>query len=187
MMRWITGASVRFARLAVALAVAVVALGVSQLRWAPVDTYPEFQPPMVQVRTEALGLSAAEVEQLVTVPLEQDLLNGVPWLDQIRSESIPSLSSIDLVFEPGTDVYRARQMVQERMTQAHALPHVSKPPVMVQPVSSTNRVSMVGLSSKDVSLIDMSLLARWRIKPRLTGVPGVANVSIFGQRERQLQ
>src|SRR5262249_26619491 len=92
-----------------------------------------------------------------------------------------------LVFTPGTDILRARQMVQERLTQAVALPHVSKAPVMLQPVSSTSRVMMIGLSSPDVSLIDMSVLARWRIKPRLMGVPGVANVSIWGQRERQLQ
>ena len=187
MMRWITGASVRFARLAVALAVAVVALGVSQLRSAPVDTYPEFLPPMVQVRTEALGLSAAEVEQLVTVPLEQDLLNGVPWLDEIRSESLTGLSSVDLVFEPGTDVLRARQMVQERLSQAAALPNVGGRPGMVQPLSSTSRVLMIGLSSKQLSLIDMSVLARWKIRPRLMGIPGVANVAVWGQRDRQLQ
>ena len=75
----------------------------------------------------------------------------------------------------------------ERLTQAHALPHVSKPPQMLQPLSSTNRVLMVGLSSKDVSPIEMSVQARWTIAPRLTGVPGVANVSIWGQRDRQLQ
>ncbi len=108
MMRWITGSSVRLARIVTALAIAVVALMVAQMRSAPVDTYPEFLPPMVQVRTEALGLSAAEVEQLVTVPLEQDLLNGLPWLDEIRSESLTGLSSVDLVFEPGTDVLRAQ-------------------------------------------------------------------------------
>ena len=81
----------------------------------------------------------------------------------------------------------ANGMVAERLTQAHALPNVSKPPVMLQPLSSTSRVMMVGLSSADVSLIDMSVLARWTIRPRLLGVPGVANVSIWGQRERQLQ
>jgi Cu/Ag efflux pump CusA len=134
-----------------------------------------------------VGLSAEEVEQLITVPLEADLLHGVAWLDEISSESVPGLSSIVLLFEPGTDVIRARQMVAERLTQAHALPNVSKPPVMLQPLSSTSRVMMVGLSSEDVSLIDMSVLARWTIRPRLLGVPGVANVSIWGQRERQLQ
>jgi len=187
MMRWITGSSVRLARLVTALALAVVALGVAQLRSTPVDTYPEFMPPMVQVRTEALGLSAAEVEQLVTVPLEQDLLNGLPWLDEIRSESLTGLSSVDLVFEPGTDVLRARQMIQERLSQAAALPNVGGRPGMVQPLSSTSRVLMIGLSSKELSLIDMSVLARWKIRPRLMGIPGVANVAVWGQRDRQLQ
>jgi Cu/Ag efflux pump CusA len=97
------------------------------------------------------------------------------------------MSSILLVFEPGTDPIRARQMVAERLTQAFALPNVSKPPVMLQPLSSTSRVMMVGLSSKDLSLIEMGVLARWNIKPRLMGVPGVANVAVWGQRERQLQ
>src|SRR6266540_7522386 len=67
------------------------------------------------------------------------------------------------------------------------IPNVSKAPSMLQPLSSTGRVMMIGLSSKDVSLIDMSVLARWKIRPRLMGVPGVANVAIWGQRERQLQ
>src|SRR5262245_54977886 len=82
---------------------------------------------------------------------------------------------------------RARQMVSERLTQAFALPHVSKPPTMLQPMSSTSRIMLIGLSSKDLSLIQMSVLARWTIAPRLLGVPGVANVAIWGQRDRQLQ
>jgi len=187
MMRWIVGSSLKFRLLVVPVAALLMFFGVAQLRDAPTDVLPEFMPPMVEVQTEALGLSAAEVEQLVTVPLEADLLNGVAWLDEIRSESVSGLSSIELIFEPGTDVLRARQMVQERLTQAHALPNVSKAPVMLQPVSATSRVMMVGLSAKDLSLIEMSVLARWKIKPRLMGVPGVANVSIWGQRERQLQ
>jgi multidrug efflux pump subunit AcrB len=77
--------------------------------------------------------------------------------------------------------------VAERLTQAFALPNVSAPPVLMQPLSSTSRVMMVQLTSEDVSPIDMSVLARWNIKPALMGVPGVANVSIFGQREQQLQ
>ncbi len=78
-------------------------------------------------------------------------------------------------------------MVQERLTQAHALPNVSKPPVMLQPLSSSSRVMIVGLSSKNLSMIEIGVLARWNIKPRLMGVPGVANVAVWGQRERQLQ
>lgn len=164
-----------------------MAVGVAQVRAMPVDVLPEFTPPYVEIQTEALGLSAAEVEQLITVPLEADLLNGVAWLDTIRSESVPGLSSIVLVFEPGTDIMRARQLVQERLTQAHALPNVSRPPAMLQPLSSASRFLMIGLSSQEVSPIEMSVLARWTMRPRLMGVPGVANVAIWGQREQQLQ
>ncbi len=181
--RW----SLQYRFLVLVLAAAMMVFGVTQLRSMPVDVLPEFSPPYVEIQTEALGLSAEEVEQLITLPMEQDLLNGVAWLDTIRSESVAGLSSIVVVFEPGTDLMRARQMVSERLTQAVALPHVSKPPIMLQPLSSTSRVMIVGLSSKDLSPIQMSVLARWTIAPRLMGVPGVANVAIWGQRDRQLQ
>jgi len=186
-MNWILGSGLRFGRLVIALAIGLLVIGIAQIRSAPVDVYPEFMPPSVEVQTEALGLSAAEVEQLITVPLEQDLLNGVPWLDTIHSSSRPGLSAIDLTFQPGTNLYAARQMVQERMTQAHALPNVGSPPIMIQPLASVSRIAMIRLSSRQASLIDMSVLARWKIRPRLMGVHGVANVSIYGQRDRQLQ
>ena len=181
------GGCMRFRGLVVVAAAAALVFGIMELRQAPVDVLPEYGPPTVEVQTEALGLSAAEVEQLITVPMEQDLLNGIAFLKDIRSQSVPGLSRIQLVFEPGTDIYLARQGVAERLAQAHALPQVSKPPQMLQPVSSENRVLMVGISSDTLSAIRMSVLARWTIVPRLLGVPGVANVSIWGQRDRQLQ
>jgi Cu/Ag efflux pump CusA len=186
-MRAIVGWSLRFRLIVLGIAAAIMAIGVAQLSRAPVDVLPEFAPPYVEIQTEALGLSADEIEQLVTVPLEADLLHGVAFLHDIRSQSVAGLSSIVMIFDPGTNVYRARQMVAERLTQAHALPSVSKPPAMLQPLSSTSRVMMVGLKSTDVSLIDMSVLTRWTIRPRLLSVPGVANVTVWGQRERQLQ
>ncbi len=178
---------VQFRWLVLVVAAIVVGLGVTALRSAPVDVLPEFSPPYVEVQTEALGLSAEEVEQLITVPLEADLLNGVQGIDTIRSDSVPGLSSIVMVFEDGTDVYRARQLVEERLTQAHALPNVSKPPTMLQPLSTSNRVLMIGMSSSTVDDIDQSVLARWTVRPRLMGVPGVANVSVWGMRDQQLQ
>lgn len=187
MVRWIIGQSIRFRGLVLIGAIAVLLLGITGVRGATVDALPEFTPVSVEVQTEALGLSAAEVEQLITVPLEADLLNGVAWLKTIRSESLPGLSSLDLVFDPGTDPLHARQVVQERITQAKALPNVSSPPTMLEPLSSASRVMMIGLTPKDVSLMDASVLARWTIKPRLMGVPGVANVAIWGQRDQQLQ
>jgi len=179
--------ALRFRLLVLAAAVAVLAVGVIQLRDATVDTLPEYVPPYAEIQTEALGLSAEEVEQLITVPMEADLLNGVEGIDVIRSESVPGLSSIVLVFEPGSDLYERRQLVQERLTQAHALPHVSKPPELLQPLSASSRVLMVGLSSADLSLIEQSVISRWVIRPHLMGVPGVANVSIWGMRDQQLQ
>src|SRR5574342_639922 len=188
MMRLIVGASMKFQFLVLTIAIALMAFGVTKLRGMPVDVLPEFSPPYVEIQTEALGLSAEEVEQMITVPIEQDLLAGVAWLDVIRSESVPGLSSVLVYFEPGTDLYRARQMVTERMSQAAVgLPHVSKPPTMIQPLSSQSRFMIVGLSSKQLSLIEMSVLARWTVAPQLMGVPGVAHVAIWGNRDRQLQ
>ena len=187
MIRWIVDSSMKLRYLVIILAVMLLVFGYLQLRQMPVDVFPEIDPPYVEVQTEALGLSAEEVEAFITVPMEADLLNGVAWLDQIYSESVAGLSSVLMVFEPGTDPIRARQMVQERLTQAHAMPNVSQPPVMLQPLSSTSRAMIVGLSSDELSPIEMGVLSRWIIKPRLLGVPGVANVAIWGQRERQLQ
>ena len=119
--------------------------------------------------------------------MEQDLLDGVAWLDKIQSKSVPGLSSITMLFQPGTDLYRARQVVQERISQAAGLPQVSKPPQMLQPTSASARTAMISLSSKDLSPLEIGVLARWTIRPRLMAVPGVSNVAIWGQRERQLQ
>ena len=186
-MRSIVAWSLSFRLLVVPIAAATLVLGALHLRDTPVDVFPEFAPTYVEVQTEALGLSATEVEELITVPLERDLLSGVAGVDVIRSESVTGLSSITLVFDPGTDLFDARQLVQERLIQAHVLPNVAKPPTMLQPLSSGSRVLMVGLSSGDLSPTEMGLLARWTIRPRLMGVPGVANVVLWGQREHQLQ
>src|ERR1044072_504899 len=187
MLRSMIGSSLNLRFLVVILAVVAMLAGAAQLRATRVGILPEFSPPYVEIRTEALGLSAEEVEQLITTPMEQDLLAGVPWLDTIHSKSVEGLSSIVLVFETGTDIILARKVVGEPLPQAFALPHVSNPPTMIQPLSSTSRFIIVGLSSEKLSLIQLSVLARWTIGPRITGVPGVANVAIWGNRDRQLQ
>src|SRR6266571_4883848 len=162
-------------------------VGIARLPQMHADVLPETSPTVVEVQTEALGLSAAEVESLVTVPLEKNLLEGVLNVTNVTSDSIPGLSAIDLHFAPGTNLYQARQQVQERLTGAFVLRNVSKPPVMLQPVSTTGNVMIVGLTSARLSQVDLSVLARWTIVPRLLGVAGVANVSTFGQADRQLQ
>src|SRR5437879_380551 len=186
MMRWIVGSSLQFRFIVVGIAAAMMVFGITRLHDMPVDVFPEFAPPMAEIQTEALGLSAAEVETLVTLNTEE-MLAGVPWLRAMRSRSVPGMSSVQLIFEPGTNLMQARQLVQERLILSYLLPNVSQRPVMLNPVSATSRTMMIGVSSKKLSPMELSVLARWTIKPRLMGVPGVANVSIWGQRERQLQ
>ena len=186
-MRSIVGSSLRFRFIVLALAVAMMGYGIAQVPNMPVDAFPEFAPPRVEIQTPSLGMSADEVEALVTVPLEQ-AFNGVDDLDLMRSKSIPDLSSIELLFKSGTDVVRARQLVQERLTTVlTTLPTWAAPPVIIPPVSSTGRVMKIGMSSRDVSLMDLSMIAYWTIRARLLGVPGVANVAIWGERVKMPQ
>ncbi len=187
MISWIVRSSLRFRFIIVAIGGAMMVFGLGELRDMPVDVFPEFAPPRVEIQTQATGLSAAEVEGLITVPLEE-VLNGVPGLDVIRSKSVPQLSSIELIFEPGTDLITARQVVQERIaTVTPTLPSWARPPVMMQPLSATSRAMKIGLSSDEMSLIDLSKLAYYKIRARLLRVPGVANVAIWGHRKDQLQ
>lgn len=165
----------------------LILVGLNTIRKAPLDVFPEFAPIKVEIQTEAPGLSTLETEQLISMPLEQ-ALNGTPHLKTLRSKSVLGLSSVVLLFEEGTDLYQARQFVQERLTLAAArLPMVAKPPVMMPPLSSLSRLLKIGVSSKQLSQMDISALTMWTIRPRLMSVPGVANVAVWGQRDKQLQ
>jgi Cu/Ag efflux pump CusA len=186
-LRSIIAACIRFRLLVIMLAALLMVLGILHLSRMPADVLPETSPVTVDIQTEAPGLSAPEVEALVTTPLEKNLLEGVLDVTDVTSDSIEGLSDIELHFAPGTGLYTARQLVQERLTGAFVLPNVSRPPVMVQPVSSTSDVMLIGLTSRQWSMIDMSVAARWVIVPKLLSLAGVSNVSTFGQADRQLQ
>ena len=187
MMSWLVSTSLRLRMLVMALALLLTFVGIRTAQRAAFDVFPEFAPPLVEIQTEAPGLSTEEVESLVTVPIE-NALHGAPWVKTIRSKSVLGLSSVVLIFEPGTDLLRARQMVQERMAvEASRLPTVAHAPVMLSPLSSTSRALKIGVSSTNLSQMEMTELAKWTIRPRLMAVPGVANVAIWGQRDRQYQ
>src|ERR671928_704024 len=109
-MRWIIDSSLKFRFVVVAAAAALIFFGVQQLHHEKVDVFPEFAPTRVEIQTACLGLSASEVEELVSVPLE-DALNGVPGVETIRSESVPQLNNIEIRFKRGMDVFKARQLV----------------------------------------------------------------------------
>jgi CzcA family heavy metal efflux pump len=183
--RWIVARSLRFRWLAIFGAAAILVFGFFTTRDAPLDVFPEFAPPIVEVQTLATGNSPVEVEELITIPIE-DSLNGVEGLDEMRSYSVEQLSSIKLYFKRGTDLYRARQLVQERLAGVTAqLPTWASPPFMMPPLSSTSRILKIGLTSDELSLIDMSAIAYWKIRSRLLRVPGVAQVMIYGERLHQ--
>ena len=161
LMRRTVSASLRFRFIVVAAAVGMMVFGTVALPSMRIDVFPEFAPPRVEIQTLCMGLTTADVESLVTVPLEQ-ALNGVDGLDDLRSKSVPQLSSIELIFKPGTDLLEARQLVAERLdTVVSSLPTWAAPPVMLPPVSATGRAIQIGMSSKDHSLIAMSMMAYW--------------------------
>ena len=187
MLSWLISSSVRSRVVVLALSGLLIACGLRTVRDAPLDVFPEFAPPKVEVQTEAPGLSTDEVESLISVPLE-NALNGTPGLKTIRSKSVLGLSSVVLLFEEGVDIHKVRQLVQERVTaETPRLPTVARPPVILQPLSSLSRVMKIGLSSGTMSQRDMTVLALWTIRPKLMSIPGVANVAIWGQRDKQYQ
>jgi len=186
-MRWIVKTSLQYRYLVVFAAAVLMIFGIVRLRYSSVDVFPEFAPPKVEIQTISLGLSAADVEELVTVPLE-NALNGVPGLDVMRSRSVPDLSDIVLIFKPGTDLILARQLVAERIAAVYpTLPTWAAPPVMIQPLSSTSRAMKIGISSDQYDLMDLSMIAYWKIRSRLLEVPGVANAPIWGERIKMPQ
>ena len=186
-MRSIIDSALRLRLVVVALAIVLLAAGTRSLRDTPLDVFPEFAPPLVEIQTEAPGLSTTEVESLVTVQIE-NAMNGIAGLKTLRSKSVLGLSSVVLIFEERTDLMAARQLAQERLSRvATVLPAAVSSPVMLSPLSSLSRVMKIGMSSDRLSQVELSTLATWTIRPRLMSVPGVANVAIWGQRDRQLQ
>ena len=182
MIRSIVKSSLKFRYLIIAAAVAMMYFGIKQIREMPVDVFPEFAPPIVEVQTICFGLESSQVEALVTVPLEQ-AFNGIPELDVMRSKSVSQLSAIKMIFEPGADLMLARQLVSERIAIATpTLPTWAAPPFMLQPLSATSRCMKIGISSDSLSVIDLSMITYWKINDAIMDVPGVAHVAIWGER-----
>jgi len=187
MLRWLVSLSLRHAVVICVLTVIAAVAGARIVRNVPFDVFPEFAPPLIEIQTEAPGLSALEVESFVSVPIES-ALTGVPSVATIRSKSVLGLSSVVLILSPESDLMQARQLVQERLARAsRGLPAVASPPVLLSPLSSLSRAMKIGITSRTKSQMEISTVALWTIRPRLMAVPGVANVAIWGQRDRQLQ
>lgn len=186
-MKWLVATSLRLRIVVIVLMMILLFIGTRIIKTASYDVFPEFAPPYVEIQVEAPGLSTAEVESLIAVPIE-NALNGTPFSRRLRSKSVLGLASVIVDFGKGTSVIEARQLVQERLARVTPqLPTVARPPVMLTPLSSTSRILKIGVSSKKLSQMDMTTEVRWTLRPRLMAIPGVANVAIWGQRDRQLQ
>jgi CzcA family heavy metal efflux pump len=186
MIRWLINKSLQFRYLVVFITVIILFAGINHIRNVPMDVFPEFAPPMIEIQTEGPGMSATEVENLVTVQIEE-ALNNVPGLETIRSKSVQGLSSVRLWFERGSDPILIRQLTRERLETV--TPNLLPPadaPIILPPFSSTSRVLKIGLSSDVYSLEDLSMIAYWKIVVQLKQVPGVADVYIWGERWKML-
>jgi Cu/Ag efflux pump CusA len=181
-------ASLANPRIVTALSLLIVLLGVAALVTARLDVFPDFAPPHLLVQAEAPGLDATQVEALVTRPLEE-LLAGAENVSLVRSTSSQGLAAIQVVFGQGSDPYRQRQVVSERLSEGASLlpPGVGAP--LLSPLSSSMEYLVhFGFTSDRLSPLELRDLIRWSVKPQILAVPGVAQVQIFGgdERERQL-
>lgn len=169
------------------LAAVLMMAGAYAVQESPWDVFPEFAPPQIVVQTEAPGLSAEEVEQLVTIPVES-AVNGVSRIKTLRSSSVPGLSVVTAIFEEDADILDVRQLVSERLNEVSTqLPAIVGAPRMTPLAASTSRLLMVGLTSDTVSPMELRTIADWTFRRRLQAVRGVAHVEVFGGEVKQYQ
>lgn len=187
MLRSLVHFSLKFRGVVVTLACVLLGYGVYVASHAQLDVFPDFVQPQVVIQTEAPGLAPEQVEALVTRPIET-AINGLGRMESMRSESIQGLSIITVVFEEDTDVFRARQMLAEVLSEAAgALPAGVQPPRMTPLTSATMDLLKIGLVSDRLTPLQLRSFADWTLKPRLLSVSGVAKCSVFGGEARQWQ
>jgi len=165
----------------------LLAVGIAHLRSARYDVFPEFVPAELTIQVESPGFTALQVEQRVTQPIE-NAVNGGTDVDVVRSQSIQGLAVITVVFKEGSDPFRDRQLLTERVTEAAArLPQGVQAPSISPMVSSTMDLLKFGLLSDKLDPLALRSLADWTVKPRLLAVPGVADATVFGGGVREWQ
>ncbi len=178
--------SIRFSGVIIGLASLVVLYGFYSLSRSNLDVFPEFAPTQIVIQTESPGLSAELVESLVTQRIETSIA-GTVGIASMRSQSIPGLSIVTIIFDEKTDVYRNRQVIAERLsTLSNKLPQGITPNITPL-TSSASTVLGFGVTSKTRSLTELRTLVDWTIVPHLMAIPGVADVNVFGGKIRQFQ
>ncbi|MFM2441231.1 MAG: hypothetical protein RLZZ349_958, partial [Pseudomonadota bacterium] len=178
--------SIRFSGVIIGLACLILLYGIYTLTRSNLDVFPEFSPTQIIIQTESPGLSAELVESLVSQPIETSIAGSV-GIKSMRSQSIPGLSIVTVIFNEQTDIFRNRQVVAERLaTLNNKLPPFISPNITPL-TSSASTVLGVGVTSKARNLTELRTLVDWTIVPHLLAIPGVADVNVFGGKIRQLQ
>ncbi|MFM2435556.1 MAG: hypothetical protein RL063_1537, partial [Pseudomonadota bacterium] len=178
--------SIRFSGVIIGLACLVLLYGIYTLTRSNLDVFPEFSPTQIIIQTESPGLSAELVESLVSQPIESSIAGSV-GIKSMRSQSIPGLSIVTVIFDEQTDIFRHRQVVAERLaTLNNKLPPFISPNITPL-TSSASTILGVGVTSKARNLTELRTLVDWTIVPHLLAIPGVADVNVFGGKVGQLQ
>jgi CzcA family heavy metal efflux pump len=168
-------------------AVALSMAGIYFARTMNVDVFPDLTAPTVTILTEAHGMESEEVEKLVTYQLET-ALNGSPNVRRIRSSSAAGISIVWVEFEWGTDIFRARQIVSERIPMVReSLPEGIGAPTMAPISSIMGEIMLLGVTSDSISPMELRTLSDWTIRPRIKAIGGIANVVVIGGDYKQYQ
>jgi heavy-metal exporter, HME family len=184
MFTFLVSASLRNRLLVLAMVGILVVLGAYTARQLPVDVFPDLNRPTVTILTESEGYAPPEVEQLVSFPIETQM-NGVPGVSRVRSVSGIGLSIVYVEFEWGTDIFRNRQLVAERLAQVQSQLPLNVTP-QIGPISSImGQILLIAVTSKTASPMEVREIADFTIRPRLLAVPGVAQVIPIGGEVRQ--
>lgn len=186
MLSAIVGWTLKRPRLVIAAALLLLVYGGVVLSRAKLDVFPDFVPAQAEVQTEAPGLTAEQVEQLVTRPVEQSV-NGAAGVAAVRSDSISGLSVVKVIFAEGSDPYRARQVVSEAISEIGGLPAGVSAPKVTPLTSATMDLLKVGFTSDRLSPMELRDLVQWTVRPRLLSAAGVARATIYGGQVRRLE
>ncbi len=187
MFNWIIQSSLRNRLLVTTAYVIVLLAGIFVVRRMTLDVLPEFAPPQVVIQTQSPGLSPEDVETLITFRIET-AVNGTPGVDLVRSKSSAGLSTVIVVFAWGTNIFQARQLVNERLQEVkEQFPPGTESPMMLPITSAVSWLLKFSLQSEKVSLLDLRTLCDWDIRNRILAIPGIASVVCMGPGPKQYQ
>ena len=177
--------SIRHPGVIIGLALIIIAYGINQIKQSPLNVFPEFSPTQVIIQTEAPGFSSNLVETLISKPIEQ-AISGTIGIKQTRSQSIPGLSVVTVIFDENTDIHKNRQAVSESLSKLIRAMPIGIIPTIAPLTSSASSVLGIGIYSNNKTLTELRTIAETLIIPQLMSVSGVADVNRFGGKVKQI-